>query len=177
MQRGDGARSTDSWLPVVYDCLHSLAEQALRGEAAHHTLQPTALVHEAYVRLRTGSSDAWNDEVHFYAVAARVVRQVLVDHGRRKRAAKRGKGWHRITLGDAARATSHDQVDVLAVDEALVRLADEQPRAARVVELRFFGGLSIAEVATTLGVTTRTIDNDWRFARAWLMKQLSGEAT
>jgi len=167
-------RRTDDWLPVVYECLHQLAELALRDERRGHTLQPTALVHEAYVRLRTGPRVQWNDRVHFLAVASRVVREVLVDHARRKRAAKRGGGWKRVTLAAADGDAAARELDLLDLEDALQRLGHSHGRAARVVELRFFGGLTIPEIAAELGTSPRTVDNDWHFARAWLLEALDG---
>jgi RNA polymerase sigma factor (TIGR02999 family) len=165
--------SRGAWWPVVSDCLHQLAEQALRGERRGHTLQPTALVHEAWLRLNSGEPAQYNDQTHFQAVAARALREVLVDHARRRAAAKRGGAWTRVTLSQAVSEAPDDGVDVLALEEALVRLAADDARAARVVELRFFGGLSIPEVAGALQVSPRTIDSDWQFARAWLMRELA----
>ncbi len=166
----DGA--SNAW-PEVYECLHQLAEHAMRQERSSHTLQPTALVHEAWLRLSGGKASSFNDAAHFQAVASRVVREILVDHARRRRAAKRGGAWTRVTLSQAFVDEQAQELDVLELEDALQRLAQDQPRAARVVELRFFGGLSIREVAQALEVSRRTVDSDWQFARAWLMRSLA----
>ncbi|MEM7307023.1 MAG: ECF-type sigma factor [Planctomycetota bacterium] len=168
--------SADAWLPALYECLHDLAARALRRQGGALTLQPTALVHEAYLRLVDAAVEV-RGEAHFLALAAGVVRQVLVDHARRCRSQKRGGGWGRVTLhpgdlwhdGHAARA-----IDLLALDEALRRLEGIQPRAARAVELLFFSGLSIDDTAAALGVSSTTVDVDWRFAKAWLGRELEG---
>jgi RNA polymerase sigma-70 factor, ECF subfamily len=168
----------DGWIPGLYDCLHDLASRALSRESEARTLQPTALVHEAYLRL-VRSVEAVHQEAHFMALAARVVREVLVDHARRKQSQKRGGAWSRVTLHavDGLReAGGADVLDLLALDEALTRLEADNPRAARVVELRFFSGLSIDETAATLGISPATVDVDWRFARAWLSRALDGPA-
>ena len=171
--------SVDAWLPLVYDCLRELAGQALRRERAAHTLQPTALAHEAYLRLAGGRAVDCRDETHFLAIAAHAVREVLVDHARRRQALKRGGDRARVTLAlgdvlDREQRGGADVIDLLALDEALVTLATLNARAARVVELRFFSGLSIDETARALGVSSGTVDVDWRFARAWLSRELEG---
>ncbi|MCB9898188.1 MAG: sigma-70 family RNA polymerase sigma factor [Planctomycetes bacterium] len=167
------AQPVDAWIATLYDCLRELAARALGRESDAHTLQPTALVHEAYLRL-VGSVDAVDGRAHFMAMAARVVREVLVDHARRRRAAKRGGAWARVTLQavDDLGAPGSDALDLLALDEALTRLERDHPRAARVVELRYFSGLSIDETATALSISPATVDVDWRFARAWLGRAL-----
>ena len=168
--------TAESWLPALYDCLHDLAARALRHERNAPTLQPTALVHEAYLRLVDSAVEP-QGEAHFLAIAARVVRQVLVDHARRHQAQKRGGAWHRVTLYPGAAWTADggtDVLDLLALDEALSRLEGVNARAARVVELLFFSGLSIAETAQALEVSPTTVDVDWRFARAWLSRELEG---
>lgn len=171
--RGIGGSAREAWWPVIYDCLHQLADQALRRERHSHTLQPTALVHEAWLKLHTGKPAHYNDQTHFQAVAARALREVLVDHSRRRAADKRGGAWNRVTLSQAGVEDPADVLDVLALEDALVGLGRDAPRAAQVVELRFFGGLSIPEVSAVLGVSSRTVDNDWHFARAWLMRALA----
>jgi RNA polymerase sigma factor (TIGR02999 family) len=166
----------DAWFPSIYDCLRDIAEQRLRYESPGHTLQPTALVHDAYVRLAEYEPSAWQDRTHFFAVAARALREVLVDHARRRAAVKRGRGWCRVTLHDATDAARADTVDIVLLDDALTRLASDHGRAARVVELRFFGGLSIEETAALLAVSIGTVKADWRFARAWLSHELDEAA-
>ena len=173
----DSAPTAAAWFPSLYDCLRDLAERRFRHEAVGHTLQPTALVHEAYVRLAEADPGCWRDQNHFFAVAARALREVLVDHARRRGAAKRGGGWCRISLHEDAGAPGPSAVDVVAMDDALSRLCVDHARAARVVELRFFGGLSIEETAQVLDVSIGTVKADWRFARAWLSHELEDEAS
>ncbi len=170
----DHSAPLDRWLEALYDCLHGIAAAALARENPGHTLQPTALVNEAYVRMSGGSTRGWNDERHFLAVAARVVREILVDHARRRGAVKRGRGWLRVTMDGQPRTTrtSVAAVDLLDLDEALKRLAASHERAAQVVELRFFSGLTVDEAAEALDVSAGAIDYDWRFARAWLAREL-----
>lgn len=175
---------------LVYDQLRRLAGSHFRGKPASHTLQPTAIVHEAFMRLMRAEG-GFQDRAHFLAVASVAMRQILTDHARRRNAAKRGAG-ERVTLNDdesesgaatvaLADASSPDQniVDILALDKALNKLATLQPRQARIVELRYFGGLTVEEVADLLVVSRQTIEKEWRHARAWLRAMLSAadEAT
>jgi len=154
----------------LYDVLRDLAESYLARERQGHTLQPTALVHEAFLRLaETGAR--LNDDDAFRALAATVMRRVLVDSARARRARKRGGGWSRVSL-EGVVDHARPGPDVLELDEALRALADEHARAARVVELRFYGGLGVEPVATLLGVSPRTVELDWSFARAWLLRRL-----
>lgn len=162
----------------VYQELRGLAAAYLRRQSASHTLQPTALVHEAFLKLVDHTAVVFNGRAHFFAVSARAMRQILVDHARAKLADKRGGGWDRITLDqgvipDVRRAPggSHE-VDILALNELLEQLAGLDPRQAEVVELRFFGGLTVDEAASVLGVSKSTVEEDWRMARAWLSKRL-----
>jgi RNA polymerase sigma-70 factor (ECF subfamily) len=163
----------------VYDHLHALAAGYMRKQDAGHSLQPTGLVHEAYLKLFDRKPIEWNDRMHFFALAARVMRQILVDHARRRHA----KGGGRSTcildalsprdVGDAG-----DVVDLIDLDDALNELAEQDERESRVVELRYFGGLTIAETAKVLEVSTPTVERDWAMARAWLAKRLGqGERT
>jgi RNA polymerase sigma factor (TIGR02999 family) len=158
---------------LVYDELRAIAAAQMRGERRDHTLQPTALVHEAFLRLSEQRRRHWKERRQFFAVASRLMRQVLVDHARAHRAAKRGGDVTRVevTSLDALAAPS-EVFDVLALDEALTRLAALQPRLARVVELRFFGGLEVEETAELLGCSPRTVKRDWSLARAWLIREL-----
>lgn len=160
----------DQLLPLLYDELHAIAGRHMRGERADHTLQPTALVHEAFLRL-TGVDLAYDDRTHFIRAASQAMRRVLVDHARARLAAKRGGGL-RVTLDEALAPQDDRIVDLLVLDDALNRLAEAEPRWARVVELRFFGGLEVSEVANALGVSTATAKRDWQFARAWLARVL-----
>ena len=170
--RGGDREALDRLFPLVYQELRQAADRVLRREIRGHTLQPTALVHEAYLKLAGGPIGSEN-RAHFLGIAARAMRQVLVDHARRRRAAKRGGGEAAVSLSDADGAIDVQSDELLALDEALNRLAGESDRLRQVVELRFFGGLTEEEIATTMGVTTRTIQRDWVKARAWLHKELA----
>lgn len=171
--RGDRA-ALDALVPTVYALLHRQAEQALRGRPDGHTLQPTALVHEAYVRLAGRPGAGANSREHFLAVAAMVMRSVVVDYARAQQAAKRGGGAYVLSLGAAEGvAATDDAVDVVALNEALDRLAEQDPRKARVVELRYFVGLSIEETAQALDSSPATIKREWTAARAWLRRELT----
>jgi RNA polymerase sigma factor (TIGR02999 family) len=168
-------RAFDHLLPLVYDQLHQMALSCLSGESADVTLQPTALVNEVCVRL-LGWDDRgrWQNRAHFFAVSARMMRRVLVDIARRRRADRRGgPGMIRVPLDDIDLPAGERDADLVAMDDALERLAAEDARKARVVELRFFGGLSVDETAEALGVSARTVHNDWIFARAWLYRALA----
>lgn len=162
---------SESLLAEVYDELRALAEGYLRGERPGHTLQPTALVHEAFLRLAAQDPSRWKGSAHFIALAATVMRRVLVDHARRRGAAKRGGQRQRVTLADLG--SGEPEVDLLALDEALTELATLSARQVRVVELRFFGGLSLDDVADQLEIAPSTAALDWRMARAWLNQRLS----
>jgi RNA polymerase sigma-70 factor, ECF subfamily len=160
-------------LPLVYDELHRMAARYLVGERANITLQPTALINEVCLRLLGWDPVRWENRRHFFGVSAQMMRRVLVDIARRRGADRRGgRGVIRVPLDDLEIAASEPAADLLAVDAALIALAAEDPRKARVVELRFFGGLSVEETAETLGVSVRTVHTDWAFARAWLFKNL-----
>ena len=169
---GDHA-AADHLIQEVYEKLHGLAQQLLRHESPAHTLQPTALVNEAYMRMVDQKHVDWKGTTHFYAISARMMRRILVDHARGKKREKRGGGMERILLTDDLCVTKRDDQDVLAVDDAINKLAKLQPRQAEIVELRFFGGLSVAQVAETLGVSKRTVESDWTAIRAWLRRELS----
>jgi RNA polymerase sigma factor (TIGR02999 family) len=165
----------DELLPLVYNELRHLAQARLRQEPQGHTLQATALVHEAYVRLVDLDRLTLSDRAHFFAMAARVMRQVLVDHARRKRSDKRGGGATRITLiGVSAAAPGHSDVDVIDLDSALEELAALDERMARVVEMKFFVGMTLDETAEALQVSHATIERDWAMAKAWLFRRLAG---
>ena len=162
-------------MPLVYDELRRRAGSYLRGERPDHTLQPTALVHEAYVKLVNQREAKWKDRAHFCAVAAEAMRRILIDHARKHRAARRGGGGQRVTLCDAIGDPRSMEVDVIDLDDALTRLRELHERQSRVVELRFFGGLSVEEIAEILEVSPRTVKGDWRVARAWLQTRLVEE--
>ena len=171
LREGD-REALDRLLPLVYSELRQAADRVLRGETPGHTLQPTALVHEAYLKLASGPVASEN-RAHFLGIAARAMRQVLVDHARRRRAVKRGKGEIAVSLSEADGALSVQSDELLALDEALNRLGERSDRLRKVVELRFFGGLTEEETAQVLGVTSRTVQRDWAKARAWLHKELA----
>ena len=170
---GDGDESAlDELTPLVYAELRHVAAAYLRRERPDHTLQATALVNEAYLRLVGQKHERWKGRKHFYGIAARLMRQVLVEHARRHRADKRGGGVAAVTLSHADEVAGMPEVEILAVHEALERLAKFDEQQARIVELRFFGGLSIAEVADALRIGHATVEREWGLARAWLRKEL-----
>ena len=161
-------------MPLIYDELHRAAARAMRGEAVGHTLQPTALVSELYLRLEDHGGPNWESRTQFFRVAAKVMRQVLVDHARARCSEKRGGGVHPITLDEVRDSPSvGDSVDVLALHEALDNLAKLDADQAAVVELRYFTGLNIEETAKALGVSPATVKRDWAVARAWLHRELT----
>ena len=159
-------------VPLVYDELHRMALRYLAGERSNVSLQPTALVNEVCVRLLGWDQARWQNRGHFFGVSAQMMRRVLVDIARRRRAERRGGGAIRVPLDSIDLAASERDADMIAVDEALAELAARDPRKARVVELRFFGGLSMEDAAQALGISVRTAHADWAFARAWLYRAL-----
>ncbi|MEZ5289731.1 MAG: ECF-type sigma factor [Vicinamibacterales bacterium] len=158
---------------LLYPELKRIARSLMRREREGHTLQPTAILHEAFVRMVGTSGDSWQDRSHFLGVATRVMRQVLVDHARRRQAAKRGNDGVRVTLDEQVASGDPLSLDILALDQALERYAQLDPRGARVAELRIFGGLTVPETAAHLGVSARTVDGDWAVARMWLARELA----
>lgn len=170
------SNALDQLTPIVYDELRRIARRHLARERKDHTLQSTALVHEAYMRLIGGSAGEYQNRQHFFAVAAQVIRRVLVDHARAVNAAKRGGGMQKILLENQPEASSAPEniAEVLALHEALRRLAEFDPQQERIVELRYFAGLSIEETAAVLGVSAATVKRDWVMARAWLARELKG---
>ena len=172
LEHGDPSAAAEL-VPLVYSELRSLAAAILRQENRGHTLDPTALVHEAFLKLVDQTRVQWKGRAHFFAVCAQAMRRILVDHARGKHRQKRGGGRVRLTLKpDLALSPSRDE-DVLALDEALEKLTRLDPRQARIVELRFFGGLNVSEVADVLGVSKRTVESDWTMVRAWLRRELA----
>lgn len=170
--RGGDDDAMDRIVPLVYDDLRVLANRQLRRELGPRTMDPTSLVHEAYMKLAKGAALHAGDRAHFLAIAARAMRQVLVDDARRRSAEKRGAGWERVTFGgDHDWASELGPDDILALNDAMDKL---EPRQRQVVECRFFGGMEEQEIATTLGVTERTVRRDWVKARAWLYRSLYG---
>lgn len=164
---------TERLLPLLYEELHRQAETFMSRERPGHTLQPTALVHEAYIRLSRESGQKWKDRAHFLAIAAIAMRRILVDHARARSTQKRGAGCSLVTLVDSLTSEAPQSVDLLALDEALTRLSRLDARQGRVVELRFFGGLKIEETAEILDVSPKTVKRDWRHAKAWLRRELT----
>ena len=170
----DGNREAlDALLPLVYEELRRLAHRHLRNERAEHTLQSSALVHEAYLRLLGQDFPHWEGRTHFFAIAAQLMRQILVDYARRHRASKRGSGVCMLTLGDVEVLPQRKDVDVVALNDALNSLAEIDPRQSHVVELRFFAGLSLEETSEVMGIGTATVQRDWTAARAWLHREIS----
>jgi len=172
---GDGS-AMEQLLPAVYDELHALAERHLRKERPDHTLQATALVNEAYLRLVRQSDARWLDRVHFLCAAGQAIRRILVDHARTRNCHKRAGRKVRIPLENLVITLNPDAEYLIALDEALQRLSAESPRKAQVVELRFFSGLTADESAAVLGITTRSVERDWRYARAWLYRELGSDS-
>jgi RNA polymerase sigma-70 factor, ECF subfamily len=162
-------------MPLVYDELRRLARQCMRRERAGLTLQTTALVNETYLRMVKSSQVNWHDRAHFYAVAAQLMRRVLVDEARKRKYQKRGGEFTRIELDEGLMPMHQRDFDLLVLDRALDRLAQFAPRKSRVVELRFFGGLSINETGDVLGVSTDIVKREWRTAKLWLLNELSGK--
>lgn len=171
----DGSREAlDDLLPLVYDELHRQAARYLRRERQDHTLQTTALIHEAYLKLIDQRSTNWESRTHFFAIAAQAMRRILVDYARKKHRGKRGGAETDLTLDEAALLVSKEKsVDLVALDEALTRLATEDEQQARVVELRYFGGMTLDETANALNISAATIARDWMMAKAWLHRELT----
>jgi RNA polymerase sigma factor (TIGR02999 family) len=171
--RGDES-ALDRLMPAVLQELRRLARRQMRGERQDHTLQTTALVNEAYLRLIDLSRVRWQDRTHFFAMSARLMRRILVDHARSRRYQKRGGGGARLSLDDALVVSAERGADLVALDDALRALATVDERKSRVVELRFFGGLTVEETARTLQVSAETVMRDWRFAKVWLLREMTG---
>ena len=165
-------RALDELTPLVYEELRRQASRYLRRERRGHSLQTTALINEAFLRLIDAKDVHWQDRAHFFAIAANLMRRVLVDYARRRDAEKRGGSALRLTLDEALAVAKETDVDLLAIDEALDRLAKIDPQQARVVELRFFSGLTVDETAVALGVSPKTVKRDWSVARAWLCREI-----
>jgi RNA polymerase sigma factor (TIGR02999 family) len=171
-RKGDAA-ALAQLTPLVYQELHRLAQSYLRRERADHTLQPTALIHEAYLRLIEQNIQEWQNRAHFYGVAARLMRQILVEHARGRNAERRGGGAPKLTLDEAVNQAQEHPAELIALGDALTALAQFDERKCRVIELRYFGGLSVEETAEALGVSVPTIVRDQRLAQAWLHRELS----
>jgi RNA polymerase sigma factor (TIGR02999 family) len=171
-QQGDKG-ALDELTALVYDELRRIAHRYVRQERDGHTLETTALVNEAYVRLAGQQKIQWQNRAHFFAVMAQVMRHILIDHARRRHFAKRGGEWQRVSLDESSVMTPERAAELVALDDALTELARLDPRKSRVVELRYFGGLSLEETAAILEVSTMTVRRDWRAAKAWLYKALT----
>ncbi|HEV8130475.1 MAG TPA: sigma-70 family RNA polymerase sigma factor [Acidobacteriota bacterium] len=171
---GNGDRGAlDQLTPLVYDELHRLAHQYMRRERPGHTLQTSALLNEAFVRLVDQRDVQWRNRAHFFGIAAQMMRRILVDYARGRHYAKRGGGGQRVSLDEAMLASEARAAEVVALDEALTALSDVDQRKSQIVELRFFGGLSIEEAAEVLGVSPGTVKRDWTLAKAWLHRRIS----
>lgn len=170
--RGGDREALDSLLPIVYDELRRIARHYLQGERPGHTLQSTALVNEAYVRMVAQDFPQWQNRAHFFAVAAQLMRQILVDHARSHRASKRGGNVYKVALDEAEGQALATDLDIVALDDALKNLAEMDPQQSKVVELKFFAGLSIEDTAEVLGISSSTVKRDWITARAWLYREL-----
>jgi RNA polymerase sigma factor (TIGR02999 family) len=170
------AEALDHLLPLVYDELHRQAVRFFNRERAGHTLQPTALVNEVYLRLINQHDVNWQNRAQFFGIAAEMMRRILVSHARGRQAAKRGGAAQQITLDDGVAAAPQRDINLLALDEALTRLEQLDPEKSRVVELRFFTGLSVGETAEVMGVSPRTIDRQWQTAKAWLYREIGKAA-
>lgn len=165
--------SLNQLLPAVYDELRRLADSFMRKERVGHTLQPTALVHEAYLRMIDQREVNWQNRAHFFSIAAETMRRILVNHAHSHNAAKRGGAATRLSIDEAVSLPETQEVDVVLLDEALKRLAEFDPDQAKIVELRFFGGLTVKEVAEVTGISTATVEREWRTAKAWLQNQIT----
>ena len=174
IERGDSL-AAEQLLPLVYDELRRLAASKMSDERPDQTLQATALVHEAFVRLvDVNNAQQWNSRGHFFAAAAEAMRRILVENARRRRQLKRGAGFHKVEDHEITVVADNIQEDLIALDEALTKLTGTDPQAARLIQLRYFVGLSIPDAAKTLGISPRTADRLWAFARAWLHREISG---
>ena len=170
--QGGEEQALDELTPLVYKELRRIAGGFLRRERSDHTLQPTALLNEAYLRLAGQNATSWKDRAHFFGVAAHLMRMILVDHARSKAAGKRGGGLKPVTLKETLSASSERPADLVALDDALQELEKFDPRKSKVIELRYFGGLTIEEAAEVLGISTSTLVRDQRLAEAWIQRQM-----
>ena len=173
MKNGDNS-AAERLLPLVYSELHRLARSYMRRERADHTLQPTALINEAYLKLASAGNTSFQNRCHFFAVACTAMRQILVNHAKSRHAGKRGSGQVALSLDDVQLAVNEEAAVVVALHEALARLQAIDERKSKVVEMRYFGGLSIEETAEALGISVITVNRDWRLARTWLIREMSG---
>ena len=174
LRAGEGNAAAEL-APLIYQELHRLAAACMRRERSEHTLQPTALVNEAYIRLVGQHDVQWQNRSHFYGIASQVMRRVLLDYARKRRSSKRGGEQKKVEFNENLLASDQQLEAALAVDECLQRLERIDPQQSRVVELRFFGGLNVEETADVLGISTATVKREWQFAKAWLQREMSGE--
>jgi RNA polymerase sigma factor (TIGR02999 family) len=174
--RGGNRQALEELMPLVYQELHRLADHYLRRERVGHTLQATALINEAYLRIINQEGVNWQNRAHFFGVAAQMMRRILVDHARSHLYAKRGGGAQKLTINEALDIPQQERdLDLVALDDALQRLEQIDPQQSRIIELRFFGGLTIEETAEVLGISPATIKRDWNWAKAWLYRELKNE--
>src|SRR5262249_25608356 len=171
--RAGNQEAAEQLIPLIYNELRRMARGYLQRERPGQTLQATSLVHEAYMRLANGQEGPWQNRAHFFAIAANTMRRILVDHARRRLASQRGGGSRKVELDDSLLISNERLEDVIAVDEALQRLAKIDPRLSQLVELRYFTGLSVEDAAEAMGVSTTTLKRDWRSAKAWLTQELT----
>ncbi|HVN78465.1 MAG TPA: sigma-70 family RNA polymerase sigma factor [Terriglobia bacterium] len=171
LSKGD-QQAASKLIPIVYGELRRLARHYMRQERQDHTLQTTALVHEAYLRLIEQRQTNWQNRAHFFGIAAQLMRRILLDHARASHAGKRGGGEERLPLEEGLVFSTEKSVELIALDQALDRLAELSPRQSRIVELRFFGGLSVEETAEVMGIAPKTVKRDWSVARAWLHREV-----
>lgn len=174
LSKGD-TEAPDKLMPLVYDELRRLASSYMRRERQAHTLQATALVNEAYLKLVDQTQIDWKGRAHFFSIAARLMREILVDHARTRNADKRGGGATRIALDEAVSFADEREFDLVALDDALAALGKFDPQQSRIVELRFFGGLTIEETSEVIGISPATVKRDWGLAKAWLKREISNE--
>ncbi len=170
---GGDQRALDDLMPIVYDELRRMAKAYIRGQDSGHTMQTTELIHEAYLKLAGNDQKEWQNRSHFFGVASRAMRHILVDYARAKQSQRRGGQQRRITLAENAFASNERSDEIVALDDALSRLAELDERKCRIVEMKFFGGLNFAEIAEVLKVSVITAKRDWSFAKNWLLKEVS----
>jgi RNA polymerase sigma-70 factor, ECF subfamily len=172
---GDGnPAALEGLIPLVYDELRRIAKRYMGNQSAGHTFQTTDLIHEAYLKLARGEAQSWQNRAHFFGVAAQAMRHILVDYARSKKSQKRG-GWQKVTLEEGLAISIRRSEEMLNLDEALKRLANLDERKSRVVELKYFGGLTIEEIAEVLKISPETVKRDWKFSRTWLLRELSNK--
>jgi RNA polymerase sigma-70 factor, ECF subfamily len=169
---GGNESALESLIPLVYDELHQIAKRYMRRQSAGHTFQTTELIHEAYLKLAKQEAQSWQNRAHFFGVAAQAMRHILVDYARSKQSQKRG-GWQKVTLDEKVAVSLERSEEMLSLDEALKRLAELDERKAKVVELKYFGGLTNEETAEVMKISPETVKRDWKFSRTWLLRELS----